>query len=62
VVEIEPSGAVWVKSSASSGDANNCVELSLGDVVMIRDSHDPYGSRLSFSAQAWQTFLGRRSA
>lgn len=62
VVETEPSGVVWVKSSASGGNSDACVELSLGALVMVRDSRDRHGPYLSFSSRAWQKFLARTSA
>lgn len=62
VVEIEPSGVVWVKSSVSSGSDSGCVELSRGKLVMIRDSRDRNGPHLSFPRQALQAFLSRASS
>ncbi len=38
--------------------SSSCVEVATdGDTVMLRDSDDPDGPRLTFSAAAWQAFL-----
>jgi hypothetical protein len=58
VVEVEPSGIPWVKSSASNGNDTNCVEVVLGsDLVLLRDSKDREGPRLAFPAAGWTAFL-----
>lgn len=46
----------WRKSSKSS--TGNCVEfaVTVGRVVLVRDSKDVAGPRLSFSAAAWSNF------
>jgi uncharacterized protein DUF397 len=63
VVEVEPSGIRWVKSSASSGGDSNCVEAVLGaDLVLLRDSKDRPGPRLTFPAAGWTAFLGNLRA
>jgi hypothetical protein len=50
--------AVWGKSSYSSGNGGNCVEVArnLPGVVAVRDSQDPDGPKLMFSRAAWQAF------
>ncbi|GAA1904118.1 DUF397 domain-containing protein [Streptantibioticus ferralitis] len=51
------SEAVWRKSSYSSGNGQ-CVETaSLGEVVAARDSKDPHGTALTFSAEEWAAFI-----
>ncbi len=51
---------VWRKSSYSSNGGNTCVETAMaGPLVAVRDSKDPDGPRLAFSARAWDTFLTR---
>nr|WP_128377478.1 DUF397 domain-containing protein [Streptomyces cavernae] len=45
----------WRKSSHSA--QGNCVEVAIGRDVAVRDSHDPDGSSLGFSAYAWSSFL-----
>ncbi|WP_181786734.1 DUF397 domain-containing protein [Streptomyces phytophilus] len=51
----------WVKSSHSNGDGGNCVEwapdLAVSGVVPVRDSKDPDGPALTFSADAWAAFI-----
>ena len=49
--------AAWRKSSYSGG-GNNCVEVAhLPGAAAVRDSKDPEGGHLVFSAEAWETFL-----
>lgn len=52
-------GARWIRSGRSTG-ANNCVEATRlgGDMLAVRDSKDPGGPALLFSAAAWGSFLG----
>ena len=47
----------WRKSSYSQ--VSSCVEVAFppNEIVMIRDSKDPHGPRLSFSAAEWRLFL-----
>lgn len=55
-------GAQWWKASASSGGNNDCVETALiadGAELLgmgVRDSKDPHGPVLRFSADAWTAF------
>ncbi len=52
---------VWRKSSYSGSGGGDCVEVAaVGVVVHVRDSKDsenPDGGRLRFSAAAWAAFL-----
>ncbi|MEU9019068.1 DUF397 domain-containing protein [Actinomadura sp. NPDC048394] len=51
-------GAVWRKSSCTTSNGGNCVELaSLPDNVAVRDSKDPDGPRLVFGRRAFSVFL-----
>jgi hypothetical protein len=52
-------GAQWRKSSRSSGNGGNCVEVAdnLPDVVAVRDSKDPAGPVLSFTPATWRGFV-----
>jgi hypothetical protein len=51
--------ANWFKSSYSSSNGGNCVEVAhiLPRVVAVRDSKDPQGPALVFTPEAWQAFL-----
>lgn len=49
----------WRKSTYS-GSNGSCVETASGSgVVLVRDTTDRDGGTLAFTAEAWQTFLGK---
>jgi hypothetical protein len=50
--------AVWRKSSYSSGNGGNCVEVArnLPGAVAVRDSKNPDGPKLMFSRAVWGAF------
>ncbi|MEG3633190.1 DUF397 domain-containing protein [Micromonospora palythoicola] len=52
-------GAIWRKSSRSSGNQGNCVEVAdnLPGVVGVRDSKHPHGPALTFTPDTWRSFL-----
>ncbi|RLP94387.1 MULTISPECIES: DUF397 domain-containing protein [unclassified Micromonospora] len=56
---MELNGARWRKSSRSSGNGGNCVEVAdnLPDVVAVRDSKNPSGPALTFTPTAWRAFV-----
>jgi hypothetical protein len=57
----ELNAAAWRKSSYSNGNGGDCVEVAdgFGAVVPVRDSKDPQGPALVFSAEAWaSSFVG----
>ncbi|MGI5323226.1 DUF397 domain-containing protein [Actinomadura nitritigenes] len=55
---MDVSKATWRKSSRSSGNGGNCVELAdLGAVVGVRDSKDPDGGHLGVSRDALRALL-----
>ncbi|MGX7669039.1 DUF397 domain-containing protein [Plantactinospora sp. DSM 117369] len=58
---MELTGAVWRKSTRSNGHSGNCVEVAdnLPGLVGVRDSKDPAGPALLFSASAWRSFVGQ---
>lgn len=58
---MELNGARWRKSSRSSGNGGNCVEVAdnLPHVVGVRDSKDPSGPALTFAPAAWRAFVTR---
>jgi Domain of unknown function (DUF397) len=47
----------WRKASYSNG-GENCIEVANVVDVAVRDTADRQGPMLTFSAQAWQKFLG----
>lgn len=51
----EPS---WRKSSRSAGHGQ-CVEVRGGQVIQVRDSKDPSGPVLRFTAAEWAVFVAR---
>lgn len=50
--------ATWRKSSYSNGDGE-CIEIADGisGAVPVRDSKDPHGPALKFTADAWRAFV-----
>ncbi|WP_049655479.1 DUF397 domain-containing protein [Kitasatospora sp. MY 5-36] len=50
--------AVWRKSTYSNGQGD-CIEVADGvaGVVPVRDSKDPHGLALAFTAEAWRSFV-----
>lgn len=53
------SAAIWRKSSRSSGNGGQCVEVAtnLPGAVAVRDSKNPDGPKLLFSPTEWKTFI-----
>ncbi|MFC5824001.1 DUF397 domain-containing protein [Nonomuraea insulae] len=53
------SAAVWRKSSRSSDNGGQCVEVAtnLPGVVAVRDSKDPDGPKLFFNHNEWKAFI-----
>ena len=50
-------GLAWRKASASAGNGA-CVEVAaVPDGVLVRDSKDPEGLRLTVGAAAWRLLL-----
>jgi hypothetical protein len=48
----------WVKSSYSSEQGGNCVEVATGSrMVHVRDSKDRESGSLAFSPEAWAAFV-----
>ncbi|MEU7475302.1 DUF397 domain-containing protein [Lentzea sp. NPDC042327] len=48
----------WRKSSYSNTDINgDCVEVSLAQEALVRDSKNASGDVLAFSAEAWRRLL-----
>lgn len=51
--------ARWHKSSRSSSNGGNCVEVAdnLPGVVLVRDTKDRDGGTLTFAPAAWRAFV-----
>jgi uncharacterized protein DUF397 len=54
-------GAIWRKSSFSGNNGGNCVEVAsnLPGIMAVRDSKDPVGPKLVFTADEWAAFMAR---
>ncbi|MEU3168339.1 DUF397 domain-containing protein [Streptosporangium sp. NPDC006930] len=54
------SNAVWRKSSRSSDNGGQCVEVAnnLSGVVAVRDSKNPDSPKLLFTPTQWKRFVG----
>ncbi|MEV5411709.1 DUF397 domain-containing protein [Thermopolyspora sp. NPDC052614] len=53
-------GLPWRKSSYSSGNGENCLEVSSAmkpSVIAVRDSKNPDAAVLEFSVAEWRDFL-----
>jgi hypothetical protein len=56
-------GSLWRKSSHSDSSGGECVEVaSLDPAVAVRDSKDPNGPKLVFTATDWRAFTRRVKA
>lgn len=53
-LEVDDTG--WGKSSYSFSNGN-CLEWRKSGSILIRDSQDPDGPKLSFTPAAWRTFI-----
>ena len=56
---IDLSRAVWQKSARSGSNGGQCVEVArnLPGIVAVRDSKDPDGAVLIFTAREWRSFI-----
>ena len=65
-MEIETKGLVvdlsrarWSKSTRSGSQCDNCVEVAFVDgAIAVRDSRNPDGPALIFTAAEWDAFVG----
>jgi hypothetical protein len=59
-ITVELGPADWHKSSLSGPYSDNCVEVAGlgGRLVAVRDSTDPEGPVLAFTASEWDAFVG----
>lgn len=54
------SALTWFKSSYSSGDDPDCVEVAISPAnttVHVRDTKDKDGARLAFADGSWAAFV-----
>jgi Domain of unknown function (DUF397) len=57
------SRVTWRKSSYSNGTGGSCVEIAIlagaagGHDIAVRDSKDPNGPALTFTAPEWRAFI-----
>ena len=57
-VTIDLSQAVWRKSTRSGPYTDNCVEVAFVDgSIVVRDSKNPTGPVLVFTAGEWDAFV-----
>jgi hypothetical protein len=58
-VDVDLTGATWRKSTYSNGSGGDCVEAATtrGGSPALRDSKNPGGPALLFSASQWHTFI-----
>jgi len=62
VTGTESAPNAWRKSSASGGDAGQCVEVAFAEEdVLVRHSRNPSGPVLSFTHSEWKAFLAGAS-
>ncbi|MEU5770725.1 DUF397 domain-containing protein [Streptomyces asoensis] len=56
--------SAWFKSSYSSGEGGECVEVAahMATTVLVRDSKRPAEANLSFGAEAWTGFVRTAAA
>jgi hypothetical protein len=61
---MELTGAIWRKSTRSSANGGDCVEVAdnLPGAVGVRDSKDQAGPALVFSPAAWRAFVDMTKA
>lgn len=58
LLQLDLSNVPWRKSSYSGNQGSECVEVALAeDRIALRDSKDPQGPALVFTASEWKAFL-----
>ena len=56
---LDLSNAQWVRSKRSGLGDDNCVEVAFVDeAIAVRDSRNPTGPALIFTAAEWDAFVG----
>ncbi|MET9776756.1 DUF397 domain-containing protein [Streptomyces sp. NPDC006367] len=63
-MSLKPSSELkWIKSSYSTSDGPSCVEVAaVPERVLVRDSKNPTGPRLSLTPTTWAAFLPHAAA
>ncbi|GAA2844253.1 DUF397 domain-containing protein [Actinoplanes cyaneus] len=57
-LRVDLSRAQWFKSARSGADSDNCVEVAFVDeAIAVRDSKNPAGPALIFTAAEWDAFV-----
>jgi hypothetical protein len=57
--QVQPEALLWRKSTRSGPLTDNCVEVAfIEGGVAVRDSKDPDGPVLRFTADEWTAFVG----
>ncbi|MFI1564972.1 DUF397 domain-containing protein [Streptomyces sp. NPDC020490] len=59
-MSLKPSSELeWIKSSYSTADGPSCVEVATPDEshILVRDSKNPTGPRLTLAPATWASFL-----
>ncbi len=60
---MDVTGIVWRKSSYSGSNGGACVEVgTTGPAVAVRDSKNPDGPQLAFTAVTWKVFSNQLKA
>jgi hypothetical protein len=58
-LRVDLSRAQWLTSTRSGTDSDNCVEVAFVDeAIAVRDSKNPGGPALVFTAAEWDAFVG----
>ncbi|MFF5110978.1 DUF397 domain-containing protein [Streptosporangium sp. NPDC000509] len=59
LMELTQSDLTWRKSSLSSAEGQNCIEVAAlpGGGQAVRDSKDPSGPVLKFTSGEWSAFI-----
>lgn len=56
---LDLSRAQWFKSTRSGPNSDNCVEVAfIDEAIAVRDSKNPDGAALIFTAAEWGAFVG----
>ncbi len=60
---MDVTGVAWRTSSYSGSNGGACVEVgTTGPAVAVRDSKDPDGPQLAFTADTWKAFTDQLKA